>query len=74
MENVTYPKLNRCYKHYKGGTYKVLFLSKHMTTNEVLVNCQSQEFGSYHSRPLNEWFDAVNSTKSISRMTLIDEA
>ena len=68
-----YPKINRLYKHYKGGTYKVLFLSKHTTTNEILVNCQSIEFGSYHSRPLSEWFELVvdDAKSKLTRCILI---
>jgi len=57
---ITYPKINKLYKHYKGGTYRVLFMTKHTTTDELLVIYQSQEFGSYHARPLEEWFHNVN--------------
>lgn len=32
-----YPKIESLYKHYKGGLYKVLTLSKHTETNETLV-------------------------------------
>ena len=52
---MNYPIPNAVYKHYKGGLYRVLFLSKHTETNEVLVNYQSIHFGSYYSRPLDEW-------------------
>jgi len=69
-----YPKINRLYKNYKGGTYKVLFLAKHTTTNEILVQCQSIEFGSYHSRPLNEWFETVtdDQNNTLLRFSLIE--
>lgn len=75
---MNYPKVGKNYKHYKGGTYKVLFLSKHTETNEILVNCQSQEYGSYHSRPLSLWFDDVNNSEDndgrvVYRFILIDE-
>lgn len=69
-----YPKVKRFYKHYKGGTYLVWFLSKHTTTNEILVNYQSQEFGSFHSRPLVEWFETVTDEQNnpVLRFSLIE--
>jgi hypothetical protein len=72
---VKYPKVGRLYQHYKGGEYKVLFLSKHTTTNEVLVNCQSIQFGSYHSRPLAEWFTIIEECEPepICRFNLIKD-
>ena len=54
-EYVNYPTPNKFYRHYKGGLYKVLFLSKHTETAEILVNYQSVIFGSYYSRPLESW-------------------
>jgi hypothetical protein len=50
-----YPEPGRNYRHYKGGLYKVLFLSKHTESGEILVNYQSLLFGSYYSRPLDSW-------------------
>jgi hypothetical protein len=50
-----YPEPGKYYRHYKGGLYKVLHLSTHTETKEVLVNYQSIHFGSYHSRPLDSW-------------------
>jgi len=50
-----YPTPDHVYKHYKGGLYLVLFLSKHTETGETLVTYQSIHFGSYYSRPLEEW-------------------
>jgi hypothetical protein len=52
---IDYPIPNQTYRHYKGGLYKVLFLSKHTETGEILVNYQSVIFGSYYSRPLESW-------------------
>jgi hypothetical protein len=71
-----YPKIDKLYKHYKGGTYRVKFLSKHTTTGEELVNYQSIEWGSYHSRPLSEWFDTVTTddNKQCLRFSIINEA
>lgn len=66
-----YPLLGREYKHYKGGIYKVLFLSKHTENGEILVNCQSVLFGSYFSRPLDSWNEV--SKDGEVRFTLIDE-
>lgn len=75
---INYPKVGRFYKHYKGGTYRVLFLSKHTETGEVLVNYQSLEYGSYHSRPLDIFFDNVNDNveddgRVVYRFLLIQE-
>ena len=52
---INYPTPDKFYRHYKGGLYKVLFLSKHTETGEILVNYQSVIFGSYYSRPLTDW-------------------
>lgn len=52
---IIYPDPNKTYRHYKGGLYKVLFLSKHTESSEILVNYQSLLFGSYYSRPLDSW-------------------
>jgi hypothetical protein len=54
-----YPEPGRKYRHYKGGLYEVLFLSKHTETNEVLVTYKSLHFGSYYSRPLESWNQKV---------------
>ena len=52
---VNYPTPDKLYRHYKGGLYKVLFLSKQTETGEILVNYQSVIFGSYYYRPLESW-------------------
>ena len=52
---VSYPDVGTTYRHYKGGSYKVRSISIHSETGEVLVNYQSLQFGSHHSRPLDEW-------------------
>lgn len=57
---VNYPTPNKFYRHFKGGLYKVLFLSKHTETGEVLVNYQSVIFGSYYSRPLESWYEKTS--------------
>jgi hypothetical protein len=54
-----YPEPGKYYRHYKGGLYKVLHLSTHTETKEVLVNYQSIHFGSYYSRPLDSWNEPV---------------
>lgn len=50
-----YPEVNKYYRHYKGGLYKVEFLSTHTETKEVFVNYRSIHFGSYYSRPIELW-------------------
>jgi hypothetical protein len=50
-----YPEIDKFYRHYKGGLYQVLFLSKQTETQETMVNYKSIHFGSYYSRPLDSW-------------------
>jgi len=71
---MTYPEPGKYYRHYKGGLYKVLFLSTHTETKEVLVNYESIHFGSYHSRPLDSWNEeAIDDAKrKITRFKLED--
>jgi hypothetical protein len=66
-----YPEPNRNYRHYKGGLYRVLFLSKQTETGEVLVNYQSLLFGSYFSRPLDSWNSLTDDSEV--RFTLIED-
>ncbi len=68
---VNYPEPGRKYRHYKGGLYQVLFLSKHTETGEVLVNVQSLLFGSYFSRPLDSWNELT--TDGEVRFILIED-
>ena len=67
---INYPEPNKTYQHYKGGLYRVLFLSKHTETSEILVNYQSILFGSYYSRPLESWNEP--SSDGENRFTLIE--
>ena len=50
-----YPIINENYKHYKGGTYKVLSMAEHSETKEKMVVYQSIEFGGTYCRPLELW-------------------
>lgn len=59
-----YPVIGGLYKHYKGGTYKIITLAKHSETNEDMVVYKSTEFGSIHARPLSMWFDPVMGVNS----------
>lgn len=69
-----YPEPNRFYRHYKGGLYKVLFLSRNTETQEVLVNYQSIHFGSYYSRPLDVWNQKVyEDGEELERFELVNE-
>jgi hypothetical protein len=67
---INYPEPGKNYRHYKGGLYKVLFLSKHTENGEILVNYQSLLFGSYYSRPLESWNEL--STDGEIRFKLIE--
>jgi hypothetical protein len=67
---INYPEPGKNYRHYKGGLYKVLFLSKHTENDDILVNYQSLLFGSYYSRPLESWNEL--STDGEIRFKLIE--
>lgn len=67
---INYPEPGKNYRHYKGGLYKVLFLSKHTENGDILVNYQSLLFGSYYSRPLESWNEL--STDGEIRFKLIE--
>lgn len=70
---VEYPEIGKMYRHYKGGSYTVMSIAKHTETNEILVICKSEQFGSFHARPLNIWFDTIKyGTISTPRFTLIN--
>ena len=60
---MNYPEIRKTYRHYKGGLYEVLFLSKHTETGEILVNYKSIHFGSFYSRPLSSWNEEVDGKK-----------
>jgi len=68
---VNYPEPGKKYRHYKGGLYKVLFLSKHSENGDILVNYQSLLFGSYYSRPLDSWNELT--TDGEVRFILIED-
>lgn len=59
---IVYPEIGSTWKHYKGGTYKILHLARHTETEEVLVIYQSLSFGTYHARPLKIWADIIVET------------
>ena len=50
-----YPEPGKKYRHYKGGLYEALFLSRHTETGETLVCYRSLLFGTYFSRLLDSW-------------------
>ena len=55
-----YPLPGQTYKHYKGGTYKIITLATHTESKEALVIYQSVPFGSIFARPLDVWEDVVD--------------
>lgn len=58
---IEYPEIGRIYQHYKGGRYEVITLCRHSERDdEVLVIYKSIEYGSVHARPLEMWFDDVD--------------
>jgi hypothetical protein len=59
-----YPIPGGIYRHYKGGLYQVLNLSKHTETDEILVNYKSLHFGSFYSRPLDSWNKSIEGNQN----------
>jgi hypothetical protein len=59
-----YPIPGGIYKHYKGGLYQVLHLSKHTEKDEILVNYKSLHFGSFYSRPLDSWNKSIEGNQN----------
>ncbi len=73
-KSIEYPKIGRAYKHYKGGEYEVITLSKHSETGEDMVVYKSLHFGSVYVRPLNLWFEVVaDGGRKVKRFTLRDK-
>lgn len=70
-EYVSYPQLNRLYRHYKGGLYEVLHLAKHSETDETMVVYKSILFGSYHVRPLSMWNDIIRESEQVTGLNTI---
>lgn len=67
-----YPKPGGIYRHYKGGLYEVLHLSKHTETKEILVNYKSLHFGSFYSRPLESWNESIEDQPLLKRFILVE--
>ena len=63
------------YRHYKGGTYKVIGIGKHSENLEVLVVYQAlYENYDIWCRPLSMWNDIVEyNGKKVKRFELIEE-
>jgi len=69
-----YPEPGRKYRHYKGGLYEVLFLSKHTETGDILVTYKSIHFGSYYSRPLDSWNERIFiENDEVNRFELVED-
>lgn len=72
---IIHPIPGEKYRHYKGGTYEVVFLATHTETDEKLVIYKSLNFGSHHARPLSMWSEEVknpeNGTATIKRFTRV---
>jgi hypothetical protein len=66
-----YPLPGQVYKHYKGGTYKILTMASHTETKLPLVIYQSIPFGSIYARPLSMWEDVCeHEDRKVKRFTL----
>lgn len=69
---VKYPTPGKKYRHFKGGLYIVLAITRHSETDELLVIYKSLLFHSIHARPLSMWFEEIkvkDSTVPITRFT-----
>lgn len=64
------------YKHYKGGTYKVMYIAKHTETEECLVvyrNLNSKLKHDIWARPLDMFLSNVKTTIGyIPRLGLVN--
>jgi hypothetical protein len=57
---VRYPTSGAKYRHYKGGLYKVIGITKqHDDETILLVIYKSLTFGTLHNRPLAEFFEEI---------------
>jgi hypothetical protein len=61
------PTPGQTYRHYKGGTYVVLFLATHTETKEQLVIYRNLEHDSLWARPLSEWQKPVDGQPNTER-------
>lgn len=57
-EVIDYPVMGRLYKHYKGGTYKVISMAKDSGNADVVIY-RSVLFGSIHTRPLKDFMEKL---------------
>ncbi len=64
-----YPVINGVYKHFKGNSYEVLFLSKHSETEEDLVNYRRVGQEQIWTRPLSMWNEKVNGVPRFALQT-----
>lgn len=46
------------WKHYKGGTYKVIAVALQTETEEILI-VYTDNVGNVFARPVKMWFDTV---------------
>ena len=60
-----YPITGAIYQHYKGGLYKVEFMSKHSETSEDLVIYTSITWGTHYARPLEEWNKPIDGSEDV---------
>lgn len=61
-----YPENGDYYRHYKGGTYRVISMCKHSETGEDLVIYESITFGGVYARPLELWFEHVETPSGMT--------
>jgi len=54
------PKINRIYRHYKGGLYKVIAIGKHADDTSEQVIYRALKGGQVWVRRLEEWNTPVD--------------
>ena len=47
------------YRHFKGGMYELMFISRHSETEEEMVIYKSMKDGGYWARPIGMWNETV---------------
>lgn len=63
-------KINRTYRHYKGGLYKVIALGKHADDTSEQVVYQAMKDGQVWVRRLDDWNTPVDGKP---RFALLEE-
>ena len=64
-------EINKTYRHYKGGIYKIINFARHSETEEEMIVYQSQTSNDIWVRPKKMWNEIVDENNTL-RFTLMD--